>query len=632
MSASEVMSYITFLDKYSRYDWEKGRRESWEETVKRATDFLAETGNLTSEEYELIYNAILNKKVSPAMRLLSTAGTAAKLNNASIYNCSYLPLESSQDFHDLTLLLGLGVGVGFSVEKCFVNLLGVVNLPSGRVYQFTIQDNIYSWAESIKFLIEHYLDGNRVVFDYSLIRPAGSPLKTRGGRASGPEPLKEAHSKIQELLESRRGNSMTTLDAFDISCHIAGAIVSGGVRRSAMIALFDSDDNLMLNAKSGEWWEENVQRQYANISVIVDEYMMEEDVNSIIDRMHNSGYGEPGIFSRYAVRATLPKRRKLVSGMGTNPCGEIVLRPRQFCNLSQVIIKESDTREEIEEKVRIATIIGTIQTLLTDFKNLHPDFKKNCEEERLLGVSLSGISDNPSVFDTEFYNKLKSIVIKTNKEFSKRYKINPSASTTCIKPDGNTSILYNTSPGLHPRFSSYYIRRIRLQNKNPVSQWLVSSGVPVEPEGWKQTITEDLTSDLSSSRTLVFSFPVASPYSTKRFQYEVSASEQLSVWLNIKKNYTEHNPSVTIHYKPEELNTIKKFILENQEWVSGLSFLENGHKYQQAPYEEITKDEYDKLSKEFPAIDFETFWHFETKFDSTSGAQTLSCVGGACSL
>lgn len=320
MSATDVMSQLTFLGKYSRFDYTKGRRESWEETVKRVADFLSKSaGGLKQDDYDLIYNAIFKMEVGPSMRLMSTAGVAADLNNASIYNCSYLPLESAQDFHDLTLLLGLGVGVGFSVEKHFVQNFGVVQNATGNTYKYQIGDDIYSWAQSVKFLVEHAIAGNNVAFDYSLIRPAGTPLRTRGGRASGPAPLMDAHGKIQELIVSRRGKPLTTIDAFDIACYIAGAIVSGGVRRSAMIAIFDKDDELMLNAKAYGWWENNLQRSYANISVVIDEYLFEEDVDALLQRQHDSKSGEPGIFSRYAVRASMPKRRKLVANMGTNP-------------------------------------------------------------------------------------------------------------------------------------------------------------------------------------------------------------------------------------------------------------------------------------------------------------------------
>lgn len=310
-------------------------------------------------------------------------------------------------------------------------------------------------------------------------------------------------------------------------------------------------------------------------------------------------------------------RRDTINKFG----GEIILRPRQFCNLSQAILREDDTQDTVREKVRIAAIIGTIQSSLTHFPGLHPDFKKNGEEERLLGVSLSGISDCRAVDDAAFLKELQDIVVYTNAIWAKKLKIKSSVSTTCIKPDGNTSVLYNTAPGLHPRFAPYYIRRQQEQFKNPVAQWLMNSGVPVNPirgETWDNV------------RTVVFEFPIKSPSSVTRFQHEVGAIEQLETWLRIKKNYTEHNPSVTIHYKPEELEAIKQFVFENQEWLSGVSFLENGHKYEQAPYEEIDKETYDKLVSEFPDIDFNAFWDYETNFDSTEGAQTLACVGGAC--
>lgn len=298
-----------------------------------------------------------------------------------------------------------------------------------------------------------------------------------------------------------------------------------------------------------------------------------------------------------------------------------MLRPRQFCNLSQAILNENDTEETIKEKVRVAAIIGTIQSCATGFRSLHPDFEKNNQEERLLGVSLSGMSDNNLVDDEAFLAELRDLVIKVNKEWAKKLGIKSAASTTCIKPDGNTSVLYNTSPGLHPRFAPYYIRRVRLQYQNPVAMWLMNQGVPCEPvlgETWENV------------RTVVFSFPIASPSSVTRFQHEVSAIEQLETWLRIKQNYTEHNPSVTIHYKPDELGDIKEFVFNNQDWLSGVSFLENGHKYEQAPYEEIDRETYEALSSEFPEVDFNSFWDYETMFDSTSGAQTLACVGGAC--
>lgn len=536
-------------------------------------------------------------------------------------NCSYLPLESTQDFHDLTLLLGLGVGVGFSVENHFVKSLGVVKEQNkNRTVKFVVPDSIYGWAQSIKYLLENKMAGNRVHFDYSLIRPAGSPLKTRGGRASGPEPLMDAHIAIGRVLDERAGKEIRSIDAFDIACHIAGAIVSGGVRRSAMITIFDIDDELMLNAKSGDNFSKNLQRQYANISAVIDEEISEEEMSALIQRMHDSGFGEPGIFSRYAARQTMPERRNAVFGMGVNPCGEVLLRPRQFCNLSQAIVRPEDTFDTLKKKVEVATIIGTIQSSMNHFPELHPDFAKNNAEERLLGVSLSGIMDNPILQDSEILDELLLTVISTNKKWAKILGINESVASTCVKPDGNTSLLYNTSPGLHPRWSPYYIRRVRLQYNNPVAQWLMDAGLPCEPvlgETWENV------------RTVVFDFPIKSPESSM-YQMTASALDQLEMWKLLKIHWTEHNPSVTIHYKPSELDSIKRFCYLNQDILSGVSFLENGHKYVQAPYEEIDEQTYlDSLDK-FPEVDYTSFWNYETRFDSTSGTQTLACVGGAC--
>lgn len=624
MKPSELLQTIHFLDKYSRFDYETNRRETWEETVLRSVNFLIEKvpSDLKESTFHLLYENIINQKVSPSMRLMATAGKGAELNNASIYNCSFLPLETIQDFHDLTLLLGLGVGVGFSIEKKVVDKLPKINRKSGVTLDHIIDDNIYAWAESISFLLTQKFYGHNVHFDYSKIRPAGTPLKTRGGRASGPKCLMEAHIEIGKILDRRSGDKLKTIDVFDIACYIAGAIVSGGVRRSAMIALFDNDDEEMLHAKSGDW-RENLQRQYANISAIVDRQLTNEETDYLIDRMHNSGFGEPGIFSRYAVKNMLPIRRRYVEGMGTNPCGEIVLRPRQFCNLSQAIIRADDTEKELLEKVRVAAIIGTIQSSFDYFPSIHPDFKKNTEEERLLGVSLSGICDNKILDDPEFLAKLNHMVIQTNREWAFNLRINFSAATTCVKPDGNTSVLYNTSPGLHPRYSKYYIRRIRLQFQNPIAKWLMTKGIPCEPvngETWENV------------KTVVFDFPIQSPQNIDKFQLNTTAKEQLERWENLKYYWTEHNPSVTIHYQPKELQDIKNFIFECQYFIGGLSFLENGHQYIQAPYEEIDETTYKQMIDSFPNIELDSFWQFETSFDSTSTNENYACTGGACTI
>lgn len=623
MNPTETLSKLQFLDKYSRYDYNLERRENWKETVNRVTSFLVNRvpEKHQKEAYDLLYNNILENKATTSMRLLSVAGPAADKFEESIYNCSFLPLESSQDFHDLTLLLGLGVGVGFSVENSYIKLFKNVSEKTGNTFNFRIEDKIESWAQSIQFLIEHKIYGNNIIFDYSAIRATGSPLKTRGGRASGPEPLMEAHKMIGKVIDNRRNQNLRSIDCFDIACHIAGAIVSGGVRRSAMITIFDIDDENMLKAKSGEWYKDNIQRQYANISCVVDEKLTKKKMYEIIQTMHDSGFGEPGIFSRYALKNTAPERRKIDYGMGTNPCGEIALRPRQFCNLSQAIIRSEDTEEDIREKIKIASVIGTIQSSMTDFKNINEKFKLNCEEERLLGVSMSGIMDNKHLQNEEFLNELKQIVIDTNIEWAEKIGINPSVAVTCVKPDGNTSVFLNTAPGLHPRWSPYYIRRIRLQHNNPIAQWLIHSGVSCEPqvgETWNNV------------KTVIFDFPIKSPEGVEMYQTTTSAIEQLNVWLKLKNNWTEHNPSVTVHYKKNELEDIKEFCYKHQDVLSGVSFLNDEHKYQQAPYEEISEEKYLELVAGFPDVNFEDFWNFETAFDSTSGSQVMSCVGGSC--
>jgi len=623
MNPTETLTKLQYLDKYSRWNYDLNRRETWEETVERVVNFLV--GRVPhesrSEAYDLLYKNILEGSVTPSMRLMAVAGPAADKFEQSIYNCSFLPLESSKDFHDLTLLLGLGCGVGFSVENHYVQSFGKVSEKTGNAFSFRIRDEIESWAESVQFLIEHKMEGNSIIFDYSAIRSTGTPLKTRGGRASGPEPLMEAHKQIAKVIESRQGQEIRSIDCFDIACHIAGAIVSGGVRRSAMITIFDFNDEFMLKAKSGEWYKDNIQRQYANISGVIDDKLSRKKMYDIIQTMHDSGFGEPGIFSRYSLRTTAPERRSLVFGMGTNPCGEIVLRPRQFCNLSQAIIRSEDSEDVIRDKVKIATVIGTIQSSITNFNNIHPDFKKNCEEERLLGVSLSGIMDNQLLQNEKFLKELKQIAIDTNAIWAEKMRIGKSVAVTCVKPDGNTSVLYNTSPGVHPRWSPYYIRRIRLQYNNPVAQWLIFSGVSCEPQ---------IGETWDNVKTVVFDFPIKSPDGVNMYQTSASALQQLQVWLKVKQNWTEHNPSVTIHYKKDEIPTIQSFCYTNQEYLSGVSFLENDHKYQQAPYEEITEEKYNDLVSKFPTVNFEDFWRFETGYDSTSGSQAMACVGGSC--
>ncbi len=622
MNAVETMEYLQYLNKYAKMDLEKGRRETWAETVKRVTDYLVGIGGkAVAGVRDEIYDAIFNKEVSPSMRLLASAGKSADRNNISIYNCSYLPLATPQDFSDLTLLLGHGVGVGFSVENEFVHVWPHVPWRTPTRYVFKVPDSIEGWALSVKVLIQAALEGNSVEFDYSDIRPAGSPLKTRGGHASGPEPLREAHSAINRILLNRTGEALRSIDLFDMACHIAGAIVVGGVRRSAMIAIFDSSDILMLTAKSGEWWKYDGQRAYANISVVVNREMDLKEWQAYVRLMDENKSGEPGIWSRYAIKHTLPERRKYVDFMGPNPCVEQILRPHQFCNLTQAIARPDDTFEQLERKVRLATLIGTIQSKMTYFVDINDSFTKNCEEERLLGVSISGIMDNPILASAGIHtlSLLRNAAIDENKKWAGLLNVNCSVSVTCVKPDGNTSVLYNTSPGLHARHSEFYIRRMRLQDNTPVANFVKAAGIP-----WEMAHGD--------SRTIVVSFPVASPAGAM-VQHQRSAIEQLEQWFVLKAGYTETNPSVTITYRPEELDDIATWLYHNQKWTVGLSFLPlTESTYTQMPYEMISEAQHAKLDAAFPNVDPNLFWLFETSEDTSEAAQLYACVGGACEV
>ena len=626
MIPEQVLQEIQFLNKYARFDHVKGKRETWAQTVQRTVDYLRkQTGaTMTDEEANDIFMAIFNKEVSPSMRLMATAGKGADHNQVGIYNCSFIPLETQFDLYDLTLLLGHGVGVGFSVESRYVDKWPTLATDQRVTVNYQIPDSIEGWAASILFQIGSALDGRTARFDYSKIRPAGSPLYTRGGTASGAESLIRAHVAIDKILRSRFGSRLTSVDLFDIACHIAGAIVSGGVRRSAMIAIFDFEDQGMLEAKSGDWYVGNLQRQYANISMVINRRLSLKEWQNYITLMDFNKSGEPGIWSRYAIKQHLPKRRKYDDGMGPNPCVEQILRPRQLCNLSQIIARPDDTHAELERKIRLAAAIGTIQSSMDDFQEVSDQFVYNSQDERLLGVSISGIMDCKllSGGDSTTLENLRLAAVNENEKWARRLGINPSTSVTCVKPDGNTSVLYNSAPGVHGRFAPYYIRRMRVQYGTPVATFALAAGIPAEPafgETW------------DNCKTLVLSFPVKSPEGAV-IQNQRNAIEQLNNWLQFKKYYTETNPSVTIGYRPQELVDISNWLYKHQDHTIGLSFLPlDDSSYAQMPYEEITEQQYVELSKIFEGIDTRKFWEFEDRSrDTTEAAANLACTAGAC--
>ena len=619
---SEIQKF-QFFDKYSRFSHEKGRRETWEETVDRTVDYLKELSDfrLTPLTYNRIRQGILEMKVMPSMRLLAMAGPAARRSNIAIYNCSYMPVDSIDSFVEALIISMNGCGVGFSVEYENIEKLPRIKRQERRnPTQFVVEDSTEGWAEALRTGFNHWFDGRDIHFDYSLIRPAGAVLRVKGGRASGPEPLRKMLNFARERVLNRQGTTLRSLDAHDIMCSIGAAAVMGGVRRTAMISLFDFDDHEMRHCKDGDFYVKNNQRWNANNSAVwPDRELSQTEIADYMLDMIKSERGEPGIFSRRAAINSMPKRRQVV-GFGTNPCGEIVLRPFQFCNLSVAVARERDTLEELKEKVELATIIGTIQSKATIFPGLRDIWRRNCEDERLLGVDINGQLDCPAAMSAENQRELKKLAVETNIRAAERLGINQAASVTCVKPSGNSSLLLDCSPGIHARWARYYIRNVRVGASTPIYRVLKSAGVPMDPENG-QTKTD--------ATTWVAHFPIKAPDSAI-LKNERTALEQCQYWLQVKENYTEHNPSVTVTYKPDEVLDIVQWVWKNQGKIGGMTFLPAfDASFDQMPYEEISLAKYEALASKFPKIDFSKIFRFEEE-DQTTAAQELACLGGDC--
>lgn len=614
-----------FYDKYARFTYEHGRRETWVETVDRAINYLKELSDyrLQPLTYQRLRHAILNMKVMPSMRLLAMAGPAARRNNISIYNCSYMPVDSIDSFVEAMIISMSGCGVGYSVEAEYIEKLPrIKRQKKEQPVQYVVEDSTEGWADALRTGLEAWFNGRDIHFNYSLIRPAGAVLRIKGGRASGPEPLRVMLDFTRARILARQGSTMRSLDAHDIMCAVGAAAVSGGVRRTAMIALFDYDDKDMMHCKDGDFWKKNNQRWNANNSAVWPERNLSQaEIANFILSMVNSERGEPGIFNRKAAVNTRPKRRKLAK-FGTNPCGEIILRPFQFCNLSVAVAREEDTLEDLKDKVELAAILGTIQSKATHFPGLRKEWRKNCEEERLLGVDINGQLDCPAAQNAENMQILRQVVIEANEKVSKILGINPSAATTCVKPSGNSSQLLNCSPGIHTRWSPYYVRNVRVGAHTPVYKVLENSGVPMDPENGQTK---------ENANTYVVHFPVKSPEKAIT-RNDRTALEQCEYWLRNKLNYTEHNPSVTITYRPDEVLDIIKWTWENQDKIGGMTFLPAfDASFDQMPYMEINKEEYEKLVKDFPDIDFSKIYRYEEE-DYTTAAQELACMAGNCDV
>ncbi|EKD53023.1 MAG: hypothetical protein ACD_61C00181G0002 [uncultured bacterium] len=610
-----------FFDKYSRFNYDLGRRETWKETVNRSVDFLHELsgGKLEPGVYKRIRNSILEMKATPSMRLLAMAGPAARRNNISIYNCSYQPVDSVDSFVEALIISMNGCGVGFSVENRYVENLPRVKRQDGlETKQMLIEDSTEGWAEALRTGLQTWFDGGDIKFDYSALRPAGAILRTKGGRSSGPEPLRRMMEFVRERIIARQGSFLRAIDAHDMMCEVGNAAVSGGMRRTAMISLFDFDDKEMWDSKSGDFERDNSQRWNANNSAVWPlSGLTQLEVTKQMLEIVKSGRGEPGIFNRQSALEMRPARRN-PADFGTNPCGEIILRPFEFCNLSIAVARREDTYESLKEKVEVAAIIGTIQAMATNFPGLRPAWKKNCEEERLLGVDINGQMDSPVAQDSAVQNRLRQVAIETNRVMAEKLGINQAAAVTCVKPSGNSSQLFNCSSGIHARWAPYYIRNIRVSTHSSIHKVLKSEGVPMDPENGQA---------LESANTWVIHFPVKSPdgaVTRKSF----SAVAQCEYWLQNKINWTEHNPSVTITYHPDEVIDLIKWVWEHRNLIGGMSFLPAfDAAYSQMPYQEIEKEEYEKLKLVFPPIDFSKLFRFEEE-DYTKAAQELACVAG----
>ena len=626
--------YQSFIHKsrYARWLEEEGRRETWEETCSRYVDFFKEREQLNDEEGQEIWNAIQALEVMPSMRCMMTAGEALKRDNVAGFNCSYLHIDHPRAFDELMYVLMCGTGVGFSVERNFITKLPEVAETFHKTSStIVVSDSKLGWASAFRELIAMLYAGKLPQWDMSRVRPAGARLKTFGGRASGPEPLEDLFRFCVNIFQKAAGRKLTSIECHDVVCKIADIVVVGGVRRSALISLSNLSDQRMSKAKSGAWWENEGQRRLANNSVA---YTEKPDFEAYLNEMKNlyeSKAGERGLFSRVAAQKIAARngRRDATHDFGTNPCSEIILRSNEFCNLSEVVVRSDDTLETLKKKVRIATIIGTLQSTLTDFRYLRVRWKRNTEEEALLGVSLTGIMDHDvlggkngtaeSPMLATWLEEMRDVSIKTNKEWAEKLGVNQSVAITCVKPSGTVSQLVDSASGIHPRFSKHYIRRVRSDKKDPLALYMEQAGFPVE-------------NDVMSPSSVVFSFPVKAPESSTCVK-EVGAMEQLALWKTYQNHWCEHKPSVTVYYTDSEYLQVAQWIWDNFDMCSGISLLPTSdHVYQQAPYEDISAEKYDELVAAMPQnVNWEELSQFE-KEDNTTGSQELACVGGACEI
>ena len=617
-----VYQDVIALSRYARYLPNENRRETWEETVDRMVNYLQSKNKGLTKEFKEIREAVLNLDIMPSMRLMMSAGEACERDNIAAYNCSYLAMNNKRAFSECLYILMNGTGVGFSCERQEISKLPAIPEDISKCADtIVVGDSKLGWAKSFKKLLSSLWEGDIPTIDYSNVRPAGARLKTFGGRASGPEPLKRLFDFVIESFVAAKGRKLNSLEVHDIVCMIGEIVVVGGVRRSALISLSNLTDKRMREAKMGAWYNEYAYRGLANNSVA---YTEKPDMEVFMEEwlsLVKSKSGERGIFNRVASQTQAIKQgREPDLNYGTNPCSEIILRDKQFCNLTEVVVRSKDTKESLKNKIRLATILGTLQSNLTKFQFLSAEWVKNTKEERLLGVSLTGIMDakitsNP---DPKFLEELRDEANKVNKKYAKILGIEESKSITCVKPSGTVSQLVDSASGIHSRHSPYYIRTIRMDKKDSIYQFLKDKGVQVEDEAFRP------------DSTAVFSFPIKSPANAIT-RDDRTALEELENWLIYQRHFCNHKPSVTINVREHEWLEVGAWVYKYFDEISGISFLPHSdHTYQQAPYQECTKEEYQNLLVSTPSsIDWSTFKEEE---DNTEGSQTLACTGNACEI
>lgn len=636
-SLGEFVYYRT----YARWIDTERRRETWIETVDRYISFMQENlgEKLKQVEYDELRQAILKQEVMPSMRLFQFAGGAVRSTNVCAYNCSYIAPQNFQDVAEIMYISMCGTGIGWSVESQNVQRFPQIEIQTGKkLPRHTIADSKEGWADALALGMRTWAEGNDIDFDFSFLRPAGARLKTMGGKSSGPEPLQRLLEFTRRKILSRQGKRLRNIDLHDIICMIGDCVVAGGVRRSAMISLSDLDDQDIRDAKKGQFYITEPQRSLANNSAVYTHKSSSEEFLEEWMSLVKSGSGERGIFNRGSLAQTLPSRRikllkkhggyfdayekNIIGLIGTNPCGEIILQSKQFCNLSEVVVRADDTRATLIKKVRLAALIGTYQSTLTNFPYLSKEWKINCEAERLLGVSITGQWDSSTIRHEAILKTLKQEAILANRMYAKRFAIKASSCITCVKPSGTVSQLVDCASGMHPRHAPFYIRRIRISATDALFKMLRDQGVPYQPEVGQ---SED------TATTYVFSFPIKSPAGSI-YKNNLSALDLLEYWKIVKLHYTEHNPSVTISVGEEEWISVANWVYENWEIVGGLSFLpRSNHVYQLAPYEEIDEERYEEMKKKFIGVDFAKIVTYEAE-DETEMKRELACSGGTCEL